>query len=730
MTIAALHRTASRLAVLAVFIACPALAQEQAETSDDIIVTAQRDNETQVKRAGSVGVLGDKAAADVPFSIKNYNSALILNQQPQTLGQVLENDPSIRTTYGFGNAAEQFIIRGFPLNGDDVGFDGLYGITPRQLVAPELYDQVQVLNGASAFLNGAAPGGSGIGGSVNLIPKSAGDLDLLRATANYTSDAHVGGSMDVARRFSDGAIGVRVNGAYRAGDVAIDDEFRRSAVIGGAIDYRGADVRLSLDLAYQRVTVRRLRPKVTIATATIPKVPDADQNYGQAFTFSTLRDIFGSVRGEWDVADNAMLYAAFGARDGREDGIYGGITVNDAVTGDATGSALLVPRTDNNEAAQAGLRVKLAAGRITSEINFGTSYVRQVNRNAFDFLGGFTGYATNLYDTPQVARPASGFVGGDLDDPFPVSRTRLASYFASNTLGLWQDRILVTGGLRLQRIVTRSYASSADPANGIAAGDRNGGYREDAITPVVGVVVKPVTGVSLFANRIENLAQGPTAPVISGTTPVTNFGEIFAPFRAVQYEVGGKLALGRVNASLALYTTSLPVGQVTPDPTNPEAGVFGLSGEQRNRGVELSIDGEIARGLRLIAGGAITQARLRDTLGGVNDGNDAPGVPDYTANANVEWDFPFVPGFTLTGRVVQTGKQTVDIANTLEISDWTRVDLGARYVAVVARTPVTLRVSMDNVANNRYWASAFDSFSQTLLQGAPRTFKASISVDF
>ena len=86
---------------------------------------------------------------------------------------MLENDPSVRTTYGFGNAGEQFVIRGFTLFGDDVGFDGLYGIAPRQLVAPELYDQVQVLNGASAFLNGAAPGGSGIGGSVNLSSPSA-----------------------------------------------------------------------------------------------------------------------------------------------------------------------------------------------------------------------------------------------------------------------------------------------------------------------------------------------------------------------------------------------------------------------------------------------------------------------------------------------------------------------------------------------------------------------------
>ena len=140
-----------RLALLA--LACPALLplaahaqQGEPRSDDEVVVTAQRANGTQVIRGGEVGVLGNRDAADVPFSIKGYGEALILNQQPQTLGQVLENDPGIRTTYGFGNAAEQFVIRGFTLYGDDVGLNGLYGITPRQLVAPELYERVEVLS--------------------------------------------------------------------------------------------------------------------------------------------------------------------------------------------------------------------------------------------------------------------------------------------------------------------------------------------------------------------------------------------------------------------------------------------------------------------------------------------------------------------------------------------------------------------------------------------------------
>jgi iron complex outermembrane receptor protein len=265
----------------------------------------------------------------------------------------------------------------------------------------------------------------------------------------------------------------------------------------------------------------------------------------------------------------------------------------------------------------------------------------------------------------------------------------------------------------LQKIDTRSYS--------YFDGSQSSRVDTDGVTPVFGLVVKPVEGVSLFANRIEGLQQGAIAP--AGTV---NAGEIFNPFKTVQYEVGGKVRLGPVNASLAVFQTDLPSAYSVPEGALFRYGVFG---EQRNRGIELSIDGELTKGLRVIAGGSITDAELRKNATAALVGNTAVGVPEYTANANVEWDMPFLPGATVTGRVVQTGKQQVNAANTLELPSWTRFDLGARYVAVLGDMPLTLRFNVDNVANKRYWASAFDSFGTALLQGAPRTFKLSASID-
>ncbi len=717
-------------ALTAAAMAFPAAAQENAEDENTIIVSAQRLNQTGVRQGGSAGVLGDKLAEDLPFSIRSYNSALILNQQPQTLGQVLENDPTIRTTTGFGIAGELFGIRGFALTGDDIGYDGLYGIVPRQLAAPELYSSVQVLNGSSAFLNGAAPGGSGIGGSVNLIPKRATDRQTARATLGYTAPEHIGGSFDVGRRLgANGEWGIRINGAARSGDVSVDDEFRSTYVFGGAIDYDSGPLRASLDLAYQRVKVAHFRPKLRVSgLGVIPEVPDASTNFGQPWQYTTLRDVFGQFRAEYDIAEEVMVYAAFGARDGSEEGVYSTPTLLDASTGDISVSSSFIPRTDNNEAATAGLRAKFETGGISNEINFGGSMNWLVNRNAYEFYTS-SPELNNLYDPVEVAQSSTvSFAGGNLDDPFPISRSRLASIFISDTIGLWNDNVLFTAGVRLQEINSKSYSAFTQ--------ELTGEYEEDAWTPVFGLVIKPVEGLSLYANRIESLVQGSSAPA-SGANPnggdplsVSNAGEVLSPYVSEQYEVGGKLSLGEMDMTLALFQIDRETAILRIDPDDSTMLEFGPYGVQRNRGIEFTFAGEISDGLRLIAGGSLIDAKLRNTENGVNEGNDAVGVPDFLLNANLEWDVPFLPAMTLTGRVVHTGEQAADIGNTLYLDSWTRFDLGARYVAVVGDKPLTLRFGVDNVTNKAYWASAFDSFRPDLLLGTPRTFKASATIDF
>lgn len=60
------------------------------------------------------------------------------------------------------------MIRGLPLASDDISYNGLYGVLPRQIIATEALERVELFKGPNAFVNGVTPSGSGIGGGVNL----------------------------------------------------------------------------------------------------------------------------------------------------------------------------------------------------------------------------------------------------------------------------------------------------------------------------------------------------------------------------------------------------------------------------------------------------------------------------------------------------------------------------------------------------------------------------------
>lgn len=660
----------------------------------------------QVGSGGRIGVLGNQDVMDVPFSFTSYTEETIRNQNAETIADVLANDPSVRTGYGYGNFAELFVIRGFPLYGEDVAIDGLYGNAPRQLVGLEMYERVEVLKGANAFLNGVPPAGTGVGGSVNLVPKRAGDEPLTRLTATYGMDSQLGGHLDVGRRFGpDGAFGLRVNLAGRGGETAIDDEKRRTVLGSMSFDWRGERGRIFVDAAHQRFRVDEGRPVVFVSGTAVPDAPDANHNYATSWSYSELTDTFGQIRGEYDITDSIMAYAVAGARQMREDGDYATPTVTDA-NGDATVSRLTVPREDFNISGQAGVRAEFLTGPVGHSLNLGVAGLKQENHNAYEFG---TSSSTNIYDPPDIARPDALFGAGAFDDPPLVSRTRLDSVFASDTLTLWNDRIRLTGGLRYQRIHTQGYDRTT--------GDETANYNETALTPAIGLVVRPIEEVSLYFNRIEGLSEGPTAP-----STAANAGEIFPPYRSTQYEIGGKLDLGRFGAGVALFQTTQPSGV-----TDPDTLVFSVNGEQRNRGIELTVFGEPLDGVRVLGGVTFLDADLKDTAGGANDGNDAIGVPHYQVNLGAEWDLPFLPGATVSGRVLHTGSQYLDAANTQEIPSWTRLDLGARYRTELYGTPVAVVATVENVTNESYWASAQGGY---LTQGDPLTAKLSLSTQF
>ena len=81
--------------------------------------------------------------------------------------------------------------------------------------------------GANTFLNGTAPGGSGVGGAINLLPKRAPNEPLTRVGAGVQSGGEGYVAADIARRFGpDQSTGIRLNAVRRDGGTGVDDESR------------------------------------------------------------------------------------------------------------------------------------------------------------------------------------------------------------------------------------------------------------------------------------------------------------------------------------------------------------------------------------------------------------------------------------------------------------------------------------------------------------------------
>jgi iron complex outermembrane receptor protein len=667
----------------------------------------------QIARGGRVGLLGNVDMMDTPFNSLNYTAALIQDQQARSVADVLQNDPSVRVARGFGNFQELYVIRGFAVSSDDLAYNGLYGVLPRQFVASELLERVEVFRGANSFLNGAAPGGGGIGGSINLLPKRAGNAPLTEVTVGVESGGQGYAAADIGRRFGpEDRAGIRVNVARRDGDTAVDKEHRELNVASVGLDYQGRGFRLSADLGYQDNKLTAPRPAVTVAGGiALPKAPDSGSNWAQDWTHSNERDTFGTVRGEWDLGTDSVAWAAFGARSGDENNSLSEPTVT-ATSGTANAYRFDNTRHDNVRTGEIGVRTKLRTGSIGHSISASASSYWLESKNAYAF-STFGGIATNIYSPIDVsAPPATFFTGGVLSNPGLTAKTIFSSYALADTLSMLDDKVLLTVGARDQTIKTDGY----DYNTGIS----NAHYNESKVTPMAAIVYRPIKAVSLYANYVEGLQQGPTA---SGAG-IDNTGTIFAPFVSKQKEVGVKYEVGTLGATAALFRTNQPSAYI-------ENGHFGVFGEQRNQGLEMTVYGMPARGLRLLGGLTLLDATQRTTQDGKNQGKDVIGVPGTQLNIGADWDVPGVHGLSVNARTLYTSSQYADGANTQELPSWTRLDLGASYATHILDRNVTFRARVDNVTDKSYWASAGGyPGSGYLILGAPRTFSLSATVGF
>ncbi|OEC61077.1 hypothetical protein A9G05_04845 [Pseudomonas sp. ENNP23] len=155
-------------------------------------------------------------------------------------------------------------------------------------------------------------------------------------------------------------------------------------------------------------------------------------------------------------------------------------------------------------------------------------------------------------------------------------------------------------------------------------------YDKLATSPALGVVWHTTESLSLYANYMEGLTQGQTAPETAN-----NAGQVFAPYRSKQVEAGIKYDMGNLTSALSVFRIEKPAYYTENGLLHP--------------------DGEPLEGVCILGGAMLLDAELTHTANGTNNGNRAVGVPILNANLGFEWELPQVQGLTLNARAIHTG---------------------------------------------------------------------------
>ncbi|NJK28685.1 MAG: TonB-dependent siderophore receptor [Acaryochloris sp. SU_5_25] len=238
----------------------------------------------------------------------------------------------------------------------------------------------------------------------------------------------------------------------------------------------------------------------------------------------------------------------------------------------------------------------------------------------------------------------------------------------------------------------------------------------DALSPRVGLVYQPLPELSLYASYSQSF---------NPNSGVDFDGNPFEPERGRGWEAGIKAELldKKLFATLAYFDITRQ-NVVTADPINPFFSV--ATGEQRSRGVDLDISGQILPGWNVIGSYAyIDSAVLEDNT--IPRGNRLDGIPTHSASL---WTTYEIQKGSLKGLGAGFGFNVVgerfgDLENSFTLDPYILFDAAIFY----KRDNWRWAVNFKNIGNVDYDDGT--PFGNTRIGvGAPFTVIGSVSVEF
>lgn len=375
-----------------------------------------------------------------------------------------------------------------------------------------------------------------------------------------------------------------------------------------------------------------------------------------------------------------------------------------------------------NNIFQTYVRGSLQTGNITHKIIAGFDYGNRKYQADFSYLGdgGSIDVHNIVYGVdPNTLPPESAYYLNRNANYYNDQGVKYTSYYAQDQIEMLNNKLRITLAGRYTSGTTFSGYPNLDPIKADQAGE---------FTPRAGVSYSIKDDFSVYGVFDKTFAPQ-SAIGINGSS-------ITDPLKGQNIEFGLKKDWlgGKWNSTFAVYEIRRKNILVAGNSNDNNGNAFMIpTGEQRSRGFEADIKGEIIKGLNIVVNYAYTDAKTIKDSDASRIGVQSPGNAKNVQNTwlNYRFEHGQLKGFGISaGYQYQGGRQswfgtTAKYDQSLE--DYFDTNFGISYVA----KKFDVNLLLNNVLNRKLYSGyRSDDGSYAWIYNAPRNWRLSIGYKF
>lgn len=598
----------------------------------------------------------------------------------------VKNVAGVASNNGKGNANDSVKFRGIQLNlFTDYRLNGGLPIAGVISFPTENKERIEALKGANALMFGiASPGGI-----INLVTKRAKDKDNASLTMAGSSFGQYGVAADVGKKFGDQKqFGLRVNVSDTHLENGIKGDNGTGQFGSVAADWKATN-RLSFMLDYENyrkdvveqaaLNLLPVNPKTGLIA--VPRPLDPTKLLSGTWAIYHPRTENTQFRSEYLLSDDWKLVGEVGRSDSNRSRLQTRISNYDLNTGAGTENIALVLQRYITTFAKAEAVGKFNTGPFRHELTLGVDSTKTDTRQCLTkACSASVSVAQNIYNPVVIANPNIQ-VPPQIDLPKISKNSGIYSYDAVGIGSAWK----VLLGIR------RTSSDFTDSSSGKATETK-----AQTSSPALGVLYDIAPATTIYASYMKGLEAGAVAPAVA-----KNAYEILPPGVATQIEVGVRTNyFDGISGNLAYFDITR-VNAVTDPVTN----IFASAGTNHFKGFEATLSDDLNRWWTVnFTGQAMTA--VQDAQGNAINTLTPENTAKYIASLSVTHRSPFIPGLSLTAGSSYVGKRFINALDQGTIPGVTLFTASAAYTTFISGHRTSFQLSLDNIANKRYWNSA------------------------